>query len=328
MKKTIICCVICIIITVAITNHLNSSHLDEEPIPVIAEADRHLDPPFGAGPLVSIVWYKGTSRNPYKLISNSRQIDDIHYRLQYKGNKEGISAIQKPVSSDTKNLLAFVYNRPKEDSYRMRYIRFEIKDNIFYWKYGEDKKVAQILLESEIWNEDLHWSSKRMDNRFVKEEIVKGKYDIARKREAINKIAESLTGKAEINDKEREILNTCQLAKRNILEIVGFATSQEVIDEVISELETNDLKESTIHAFAQVHKWMLDKKNIINPKHIRAIEQLSQRYDNNGLNRDEQRKLFEIHQIINKQILAELLRKQEDFEKILKTNESNQKLIE
>lgn len=328
MKKTIICCVICIIITVAITNHLNSSHLDEEPIPVIAEADRHLDPPFGAGPLVSIVWYKGTSRNPYKLISNSRQIDDIHYRLQYKGNKEGISAIQKPVSSDTKNLLAFVYNRPKEDSYRMRYIRFEIKDNIFYWKYGQDKKVAQILQESEIWNRDLHEPSRVIDERSAKEKKAKEKYSIENKRKIINQIKKTLPDKDAISDHDKDILNTCKLAKRNILEIVGFATSQEVIDEVISELETNDLKESTIHAFAQVPKWMLDKKNIINPKHIRAIEQLSQRYDNNGLNRDEQRKLFKIHQIINKQILAELLRKQEDFEKILKTNESNQKLIE
>ena len=316
MKKTIICCVICIISTVVITNHLNSSRSDEQPIPVVSEANRVLDPP-GASPLVSIVWYKGNKYNPYKLISNSKQIDNIHYRLQYKGNKEGNLTIHNPISSDAKNLLAFVYYRPKEDSYRMRYIPFEIKDNIFHWKYGEDKKVAQILLESEIWNKDLYWSAKKIDDRLAKEKKAREKYNIENRRKIISQIKKTVPDKNAMSDRDKDILNTCKLASQILFEIESFAVSQEVLDEIVLNFGTIDLPESSVHAYAQIHKWMLDKKNIIDSKHISAIEQLEQKYNDTGLNRDEQRTLFEIHQMINKQVLDDLLKQQNDFERIL-----------
>lgn len=325
MKKTIICCVICIIVAIAIINYLDNRPPEDESIPMFSEANRELNPPYGAGPLVSIVWYKGKTDSPYKLICNSRQIDDIHYRLQYKGGKEESSAVQKVVGPDSKNLLAFVYYRPKEDSYRMRYIRFEIKDNIFYWKYGEDKKVAQILLESEIWDIDLHWSSKKVDDRRAKENIAKEKYNLEKKYKIISQIKKTLPDKDMMSDQDRDILNICKSARQNLLQIESLAISQEVFDEVISELETSDLKESTMHAFARVSKWMLERKDIIDSKYIRALEQLNQKYDDVGLDREEQLKLFEIHQKINEQILTELLKKQDDFERILKINESNQR---
>ena len=322
--KTVVYCAICVILTVLITAYWGNSFSEKHENQIIVEADKDLSPPFGAGPLVSIVWYKGNAHNPYKLISNSKHIDDILYRLQYKGNKEGSSTVQKPVSPDAKNLLAFVYYRPKEDSYRMRYIPFEIKDNIFYWEYGEDKKVAQILQESEIWNRDLHEPSRVIDEHLAKEKKAKEKYNIEKKQETINQVKEALADRDETEN--RDILKTCKLANQNLLEIESFAIRQEVLDEITSDLDTDDLKESVIHAFAQVHKWMLDEKYAIDSKHISTIEQFNQKYDDEGLDRDEQLKLFELHQLINKQILDELHRIQDDFEEILQINESQQYL--
>ena len=104
------------------------------------------------------------------------------------------------------------------------------------------------------------------------------------------------------------------MANQNLLEIVGFATTREVLGDVILELETRDMKESIIHAFAQVYKWMLNKKNVIDPEYISDLEDFNQKYDDVGLNREEQLKLLEIRQEINRQVLDELFKKQDDFE--------------
>jgi len=54
--KTVVYCAVCVILTILIMTFWGNSFSEKHENQIIVEADRDLNPPFGAGPLVSIVW--------------------------------------------------------------------------------------------------------------------------------------------------------------------------------------------------------------------------------------------------------------------------------
>lgn len=321
--KTLIYCAICIILAVLLTAYLGNSFSKKHEVQRIVEADIDLSPPFGAGPLVSIVWYKDLGRDPHKIFSSHKDIEDIRYRLEYKGLKS--IAKSKALDSAQENILAFVYYSNKENSYRMQYVPFQIKDGVFYWPYGRDKKIAQILMNTERWSQTCPKGKMYLnENKKIEE-----KFRIDKKYKKISQIKKSLAKKDQMDQHELKLFNTCDLAKKNLMKMVSFYMRAEMLNDTLLQLNKNELSESLVHAFVQLPKFIIeDYSNLIKPEYIRIIRQYSEKYDDKGLNHEEQIELFQTHQKLNKQILGELQRRQDNFERILQINDSQQKLIE
>ncbi|MCX6827625.1 MAG: hypothetical protein NTV06_10245, partial [candidate division Zixibacteria bacterium] len=129
--KTVICCAVCVVLTVATMIYLENSFFKKREVQRIVEADKDLSPPFGAGPLVSVVWYKGMMWTPYKIFSNYRDIEDIQYRMQYKLSESTVE--NKTLAFTQEDRLAFVYYTDKEESYWMMYVPFRVEEGVFYW---------------------------------------------------------------------------------------------------------------------------------------------------------------------------------------------------
>jgi len=316
--KTIVCCTVCIALTV-----LLMVDFEKEELPQIIEANKDLSPPIGAGPLVSIVWYKGIRRLPYKVFSSYREIQDIHYRLEYRGLKETSQSETWGFGKD--DTLAFIYYSNKENSYRMTYFPFRIEGDIFYWPYGEDEKVAQILMSKGIWDEPWEYIDPCGRNYLNRKQELEQELGIYDKLKKIKQAEEILAGKGQLNQNEREFLSSCGLAKENLAKIVDFSIRAPSLNDILSELNERDVSESLIHAFAQLPKFIVEEySDFVKSEYISAIGQYSEKYDDEGLNREEQIELFKVHQELNKQILDELKKRQDDFEKILQAVESQQ----
>ncbi len=56
--KTVAFCIVCVILTMLVMAFLEDGFSEEGDAQRIVEAGKDLNPPFGAGPLVSSVWYK------------------------------------------------------------------------------------------------------------------------------------------------------------------------------------------------------------------------------------------------------------------------------
>ena len=321
--KTLIYCAVCVILAVLLTTYLGNSISKKHEVQRIIEAGKDLSPPFGAGPLVSIVWYKNWGRYPHKIFSRHEDMNDISYRLEYKGQKS--TAKHKALDSDQENILAFVYYSSKENSYRMQYIPFQIKDDEFYWPYGKDKKIAQILMDKERW--DQSWPQGKM--YLNKNKRIEKKFGIAEKFEEINQIRESIVKKGQMNQQDLKLFNTCDSAKQNLMEMSSFYMRAEMLNDTLLQLNKNELSESIVHAFVQLPKFLIDDYGTLaDPRYISTIRRFRKKYDDEGLNREEQIELFQAHQQLNKQILDELQRKQDNFERILQISNSQQKLTE
>ncbi len=173
--------------------YTGSSFFKQPNVQRIVEADKDLSRPFGAGPLVSIVWYKGPGQTPHKIFANCRVIKDIRHRLEYKGIKS--TEKNKTLDFAQDDILSFVYYSKNKDDYRMAYIPFKIEDGIFYWPYGEDKKVAQMLMNKEKWDQHFfHIGSWGVD--YLKEEkVVQEKLGMRGKLKKISQIKNSLAKK-------------------------------------------------------------------------------------------------------------------------------------
>ena len=103
----------------------------------------------------------------------------------------------------------------------------------------------------------------------------------------------------------------------------------EMLNDTLLQLNKNELSESIVHAFVQLPKFLIDDYGTsADPRYISTIRRFKKKYDDEGLNREEQIELFQAHQQLNKQILDELQRKQDNFERILQISNSQQKLTE
>ncbi len=305
-----------LLIAVLVMTYLGNSFSKKNEVQIIGEADKYLDRPFGAGPLVSIVWYKGSGRAPHKIFSNRREVKDIHYRLEYKGLKSTVG--NKTSEFTHENLLAFVYYNNKKSSYRVRHVPFQIKDGVFYWPYGKDKKVAQILMSKEKWGQLFSHTDPSGRKYSNKEKIVQEKLEIDDKYKKINQIKKFLAEKDQMNQHELKLFNTCDLAKENLMKIASFSIRAETLNDILLRLNKNELSESLVHAFAQPPKSIIeDYSKLVKSEYIRGIRQFSEKYDDEGLSRKEQVKLFQAYQELNKQILDELQRRQDELERIL-----------
>ena len=301
---------------------LENGFSKEDEVQRIVEADKELHQPYGAGALVSIVWYEGFRDTPYKVFATHREIEDIRYRLEYKGLKSTVKNEALDLSQG--DMLSFVYYSNKKDDYRMRYIPFKIEDGVFCWPYGEDKRLAQILMNKEIWDQSLQHSKLRMQRYEDNKKEIREKLGINEKSKMISKIEEALAEKNQKSQHEIELLDTCKKAKRNLLDLVGFSTQAEALQSILLELNEGELSENLVHAFVELPKHTIkDYGKAINPEYITRLKHFSEKYDEEGLDRKEQIELFQVHQKINKQILDELQRRQDDFERTLKPNEPN-----
>jgi len=325
--KTVMYFVICVLLTILLMAYLGNSFSKRHEVQRIVEAGKDLSRPFGAGPLVSIVWYKGWGQAPYKIFSDRKDIKDIHYRLKYIGLKS--TAKNKVSDFEQRDILAFVYYSNKQDSYRMQYIPFKIDGDTFYWSYGEDKKVAQILMAKETWSPPPGYIDPSVRNYLDKKTEIEEELGIEYKLKKINQIKKSLSEKDQMNQHELEIFKTCDLAEKNLMGIVSLSARAEMLDDILSRLNQDELRESLVHAFVQLPEFIIkDYSKLLKPEYVRAIRQFSEKYDYEGLSREEQVELFHIHQELNGRILDELQRRQDDFERILQINESHQKLAE
>ena len=314
-------CAVCVILTALIMTFWGNIFSENSEVQTIVKADRDLNPPFGAGPLVSIVWYKALNSKPYKIFSNQRDIKDIHYYLEYKGLKS--TAQNKTLDISKENTLAFVYYSNKKNSYRMRYVPFQIVDGVFCWPYGKDKKTAEILMNKERWEQSFDHIDPSGRNYLNKKKKVQEKLGVDAKYKKINQIRRSLADKEQKDQHELKLFNTCDLAKQNLMAIVSFSMQEETLNDILLELNKNELSESIVHAFVQLPKFITeDYSKFVKPEYIKIIRQFSEKYDDEGLSREEQVELFQAHQEINKQILDELQRIQDDFEEILQIKES------
>jgi hypothetical protein len=254
---------------------------------------------------------------PYKLFSNYEEIESIQYRLQYKGLK---SEVNNNSDFAHRDLMAFVYYNNEENRYRMRYLPFRIEDGIFYWPYGKDKKVARILLNKEKW--DSSFEKHYLEPLKTKEKD-REQFDITTKDEKINQIRKSLAVKDQLQPNERELLDTCELARQNLLAIASFFQNKEVIDRFLLELKEKEVSEAIVHSFVQLPaSFISDYGNVISPEYVEQLRQFAEKYEDEGLSREEQIELFQTRQKINVQILDELQRRQKEFESILQTTAS------
>ncbi|MCK5611610.1 hypothetical protein KAR91_57600 [Candidatus Pacearchaeota archaeon] len=325
--KTVVFCIVCIILTILVMVILGNGFSKEDEVQRIVEAGKELNPPYGAGPLVSIVWYKGSGQLPHKIFATSRDIEDIRYRLEYKGAKS--TAKNETLDFAQGDRLSFVYYGNDKDKYRVKYVPFKIEDGIFYWPYGEDKKVAQILINKENWEKSFPPTDPSMNNIFDKQKEMWKKPGIADKSKMISKIEETLPERKQMNQDEIKLSDICKKAKRNILDLVGYYTSEVTLNDILLELEKNDMYENLVHSFTELPKSMIEKYGkSIKPEYISRVKHFSKKFYEEGLDRKEQVELFQIRQKINKQIIDELQRRQDDFERVLKINESNQKLVQ
>jgi len=191
--------------------------------------------------------------------------------------------------------------------------------------YGKDKKIARILMNKERWDQPFDRIDPSGGNYLNKKEKVQEKLGIDDKYKEISQIEKSLADKEQKDQHERKLYNTCNLARKNLMAIVSFSVRAEVINDILSELNKNELNESLVHAFVQLPKFIAeDYSKLLQPEYIKMIRQFSEKYDEEGLTREEQVELFQAHQEINKQILDELYRIQDDFEEILQINESQE----
>jgi len=323
--KTVICCAVCVVLTVATMIYLENSFFKKREVQRIVEADKDLSPPFGAGPLVSVVWYKGTKQAPYKIFSYHRDIENIRYRLQYKG---AMPTANNQVSDFAReNRLAFVYYSDKENSYRMTYIPFRIENDVFYWPYGEDKKIARILMSKEKWDQPFDHIDPSGIEYLSKEKKIEEKLGIEDKNEKINRIRKPLALKDQMEPNELALFETCNSAQQNLEEIVGFSLRAELFNDFLLELNKNELSEKLVHAFVRLPAGVVeDYSGVIKPEFVERIREFSKKYNDEGLNREEQIELFQIHQKINKQILDELQRRQDDIERILRITKPEEKI--
>lgn len=320
--KTFVYCAVCIVATYSVMAIWENCFSDENEIQRIAEAGKVLNPPYGAGPLVSIVWYKGSGQLPHKIFATSRDIKNIHHRLEYKTSTS--IAKNKAFDLSQEDMLSFVYYSSKKDDYRMRYIPFKIEDGVFYWPYGEDKRLAQILMNKEKWEESFLHIDPSGIKYLGNKKTIREKLGIAEKSKVISQVEKALPERAEMDEHEIELSDTCDLARGNLMALVSFSMQAEAINSILSELNEGELYESLIHAFVELPKHTIkDYGKSIKPEYIRRIEHFNKKYAEEGLDRKEQVELFQVHQNINKQILDELQSRQNDFERILKTNESS-----
>ena len=319
--KTVVCCVACVILTMLVMAFMEDGFSEEGDARRIVEAGKYLNHPHGAGQLVSIVWYKGFQRIPHKVFASSREISDVQCRLEYKTSKTEMKNETLDLSQG--DMLTFVYYSNKKDDFRMRYIPFKIEDGIFYWPYGEDKRLAQILMNKETWEESFVYIDPSGENFLAEQNTIRKKLEIDDKQEIINQIEKALTEKDKKSQDEIRLLDTCKQAKRNLLELVSYSMQTEVLNSILLELNDGELRERTVHAFIELPKSMIEKYGkSIKPEYIRRIEDFNKKYDEEGLDHKEQIELFQVHQKINKQILDEVQRRQDDFERILKPKQS------
>ena len=151
-----------------------------------------------------------------------------------------------------------------------------------------------------------------------KEKIVQEKLEIDDKYKKINQIKKFLAEKDQMNQHELKLFNTCDLAKENLMKIASFSIRAETLNDILLRLNKNELSESLVHAFAQPPKSIIeDYSKLVKSEYIRGIRQFSEKYDDEGLSRKEQVKLFQAYQELNKQILDELQRRQDELERIL-----------
>ena len=320
--KTVICCTVCVILTVLTMIYLENSFFKKQEVQRIVQADKDLGTPYGAGaePLVSIVWYKGIMRAPYKIFSSHREIEDIYYRMQYKLSESAVK--NKTLDFTQEDKLAFVYYSNEENSFWMMYVPFRIEEGVFYWPYGSDKKIARILISKEKWGGLSDYIDPNYIEYLNKEKKIEEKLGIEDKNEKINRIRKPLALKDQMEPSERALLETCNSAQQNLRKIAGFSWTAEVINDFLLELNENELDEKLVHAFVRLPAGVVeDYSGVIKPEFVERIREFSKKYDDEGLNREEQIELFRIHREINKQILDELRRRQQDFERILQITE-------
>lgn len=333
--KTIINYVACVIITALIVFclmvYLSEKDQKKQIVEQVTAANRQLTPPYGTeGPLVSIVWYKDMLLVPYKIFSDYRDIGNISYRLSNKGLQSNID--RKAVFNNSEDRLAFVYYSDRENSYRMAYLPFRIEGDIFYWPYGEDKKIARMLLEKERWGVPDYTDPWAHADRFSKiNKKVEEKLSLKEQNEKIDQIRKPLAVKDTLTAEERSLLETCDAALRNLLEIKSYACGIEGINDLLRELNEMDLWENIVDSFAQIPKSTKENYGpVITPEAAEKIRQFSEKYNEEGLTREEQKELLQIRQEIDKKILDELQRRQEDFNRILqitvKTDKQRERL--
>lgn len=316
--KTFIYSVVCIIVTGLTMIYVGDRFSKKQEVQRIVEMDKELNPPpYGAGPLVSIVWYKGMLWTPYKIFTNYREIEDIQYRLQYKSLESTVK--DKPTDFTHEDKLAFVYYCDKENSFWMMYVPFRIEDNVFYWPYGEDKKIARLLISKEEWNSPFDYIDPSGMTYLSKKREIEEKLSIEEKDEKINRIRKPLALKDHRTPSEASLLETCNSAQQNLSDIVGFFLTAKAIDDMLLELNEKELSEKLVHAFAQVPRFISeDFGNAIKPESVERLRQFGKKYDDEGLNREEQIELFQLRKEINNQILDELQKRQDKFERILR----------
>ncbi len=132
-----------------------------------------------------------------------------------------------------------------------------------------------------------------------------------------------------MNQQELKLFDTCDMAKQNLRELVGFSLRAEALNRFLLKLNKAQLRESLVYAFVQLPGSVIERySEMVKPEDVMEIKHLGEKYDDEGLSRKEQIELFQLHQKLNKQILDELQRKQDDFERILKTSGSNLDLME
>lgn len=321
--KTVVYCAVCIIATYSVMAIWENCFSDEDEVQRIVEAGKGLNHPHRAGQLVSIVWYKGFRRIPHKVFATQREMEDIQTRLEYKTSKSEMN--NETLDFSQEDMLSFVYYSNKKDDFQMRYIPFKIEDGIFYWPYGEDKRLAQILINKEIWDQSFFQISQRAQKYEDDKKEIRKKLGIDDKYKMIGQITMTLIEKGQKSQREIELLDTCKKAKRNLLDLVGYYTSEVTLKDILLELNKGELSESLVHAFVELPKPIIEKySKSIKPEYIMRVEHFNIKYAEEGLDRKEQIELFQVRQKINKQILDELQRRQDDFERLLKTNEFNQ----